>query len=100
MLLSGTGPDVEHGTVGDAMDLFVLSHAAEARLRAGNQRDAGVDRQVPSLVEVDHAFVVELVDDRALDGEVGEAGPAAVGDLGVSILGGVKPDHAGLETKR
>ena len=82
------------------MDPLVLSHAAEARLGAGDQRDAGVDREIPSLVQVDHTFVVELVDDGALDREIGEAGPAAVGDLGVSVLGGVKPDHAGLETER
>ena len=96
VLLSRAGPDVEHGPVGDAMDLLVLSHAAEARLRAGDQRDAGVDREIPSLVQVDHTFVVELVDDGALDREIGEAGPAAVGDLGVAVLGGVKPTTPAL----
>ena len=62
--------------------------------------DAGVARQVPGLVEVDHALGEQLVDHRRLDLELGEAGPGLVVDLLVAVLVGVQADDARLQAQR
>ena len=73
---------------------------AERRLRARVQRDAGVARQVARLGEVDDLVLVELVDHRAPDVELDEAGPAGVGGELVAVLVGFEPDDAGLQPQR
>ena len=101
VLLGRTTAEVEHGLVGaHEVQVLVGVHTRQRGLRSRVQRDSRVARQLARVVEVDDLLLVELVDHRAPDVELDEAGPAGVGGELVAVLVGLEPDDPGLQAQR
>ncbi len=76
------------------MQALVGPDPCERRLRAGVQHHSGVARQLPGIVEIDHAVGEQLVDDPGVDIELDEARPPRIGRHLVPVLLGGEAEHA------